>query len=346
MRKVRSAGASGILALVAVLSSLPVCRADELTKLRLVLDYSIQGQQSPFVLAADGGYFARAGVDVQVDPGAGSADAIAKVAAGAYDVAFADLGAMIQFDGRHPDADLVSIFQVYDVAPMVVLTLKSSGITHPADLVGKRIASPPASSSRAMFPVFAAATNIDPDSIHWLDVAPQLREAMLVGKQADATVALITDLAGIERLHIARSDLTIMRYADNGADLYGHAIIVKASFATAHPDMLKKLLLGFVDALKESIKSPDLAISAIYKRDALVVESTERDRLRSVIDDAILTTHVRTAGLSSVDDSRLRKTIDAVLSTFKLPPLESSSIYRSDYLPPPSLLAVGDSRRP
>jgi ABC-type nitrate/sulfonate/bicarbonate transport system substrate-binding protein len=28
---------------------------------RLVLDFAIQGQQSPFVLAADGGYFARAG---------------------------------------------------------------------------------------------------------------------------------------------------------------------------------------------------------------------------------------------------------------------------------------------
>ncbi len=37
--------------------------------LKLMLDFSIQGQQSPFVLAAEGGYFARAGVNVEVDRG-------------------------------------------------------------------------------------------------------------------------------------------------------------------------------------------------------------------------------------------------------------------------------------
>ena len=329
-----------------LLSSAAAGLSEAATKLRLVLDYSIQGQQSPFVLAVDGGYFARAGVDVSVDPGAGSADAIAKVAAGAYDVAFADLGAMIQFDARHPGSDLVSIFQVYDVAPMVVLTLKSSGIARPADLVGKRLASPPAGSSRTMFPVFAAATKIDPDSIHWLDVAPQLREAMLVGKQADATVALISDLAGIERLHIAPADLTIMRYADYGADLYGHAIVVKAAFAKAHPDLMKKLLSGFVNALKASIKDPDLAIAAIHTRDRLVLEPVERDRLQNVIDDAILTPHVKANGLSSVDPGRLAKTIAAIASTFKVPALEASSVYLPDYLPPTRALAVDGDRHP
>ena len=335
-----------VTAVFMLLCSTMTSRSDEKPKLRLTLDFGLQGQQSPLVLAADGGYFARAGVDVQVDPGAGSADAIAKVAAGAYDVAFADLGAMIQFDARHPGSDLISIFEVYDVAPMVVLALKSSGIARPADLTGKRIASSPTSSSRLMFPVFAASTGIDLASIHWLDVAAQMREAMLVGKQTDATVALITDLAGIEGLHISRADLTIMRYADDGADLYGHGIIVKASYATAHPDVMKRLLSGFSEALKASIKNPDLAIAAIHKRDALVLQPVERERLQSVINDAILTPHVRSNGLSAVDDRRLRKTIDAVASTFKLPVIETSSVYSANYLPPRNALMIGADERP
>src|SRR3984893_6280774 len=68
-------------------------------KVRLILDFALQGQQSPFILAAEGGYFARAGVDVVVDRGYGSGDAITKVVSGAYDMAFADIGAMIQFSG-------------------------------------------------------------------------------------------------------------------------------------------------------------------------------------------------------------------------------------------------------
>src|SRR5213593_693907 len=111
---------------------------------KLTLDFSIQGQQSPFVLAAEGGYFARAGVNVEVDRGYGSADAITKVASRAYDMAFADIGALIQFNGRHAGPPVISVFQVYDVAPMLILSLKKSNITKPSDLAGKRVASPPA----------------------------------------------------------------------------------------------------------------------------------------------------------------------------------------------------------
>src|SRR5260370_28583724 len=93
---------------------------------KLTLDFTIQGQQSPFVLAAEGGHFARAGVNVQVDRGYGSADAITKVASGAYDMAFADIGALIQFNGKQTAAKVVSVFQVYDAAPMLILSLKKS----------------------------------------------------------------------------------------------------------------------------------------------------------------------------------------------------------------------------
>src|SRR5262245_37407822 len=85
---------------------------------KFTLDFAIQGQQSPFVLAAEGGHFARAGVNVQVDRGYGSADAITKVASGAYDMAFADIGALIQFNGKQQTAKVISVFQVYDAAPM------------------------------------------------------------------------------------------------------------------------------------------------------------------------------------------------------------------------------------
>ena len=64
---------------------------------------------------------ARAGVNVQVDRGYGSADAITKVASGAYDMAFADIGALIQFNGKQAGAKVVSVFQVYDAATLLIL---------------------------------------------------------------------------------------------------------------------------------------------------------------------------------------------------------------------------------
>ena len=301
---------------------------------KLMLDFSIQGQQSPFVLAAEGGYFARAGVNVEVDRGYGSADAITKVAGRAYDMAFADIGALIQFNGKQTGIQVISVFQVYEVAPMLILSLKKSNITKPSDLPGKQLASPPGASSRVMFPLFAAATGLDPSSVSWIDVTPQLRETLLVQGRTDAITTLVTDLAGLERLGITENDVAIMRFSDFGVALYGHCILTTAEFAAKNPETVKKVLKGIAEALRAAIADPSLSIAAIKKREPLIDEKVERARLELVIKHAIVTDRVRREGLSAVDPDRMKQTIEMVAKTFNFPPLDVATIYRPDYLPP------------
>jgi NitT/TauT family transport system substrate-binding protein len=310
------------------------CAFAQTPTVRLVLDFAIQGQQSPFVLAADGGYFARAGVNVQIDRGYGSADAVAKVVSGAYDMAFADIGALIQVNAKRVGPHVVNVFQVYDLAPMLVVSLKKSNIRTPGDLAGKRLASPPGASSRVMFPLFAAANGLDPSSVSWLDVTPQLREMMLVRGQTDATTALVTDLAGLEHLGIAEGDLNIMRYRDFGVALYGHCILTKSEFASKNPETVKRVVKGFADALKTAIADPALAIAAIKKREPLIDDKVERGRLKLVIDNAIVTDRVRREGLSAVDSERMKRTIEMVATSFNIAVPDISSVYSPDYLPP------------
>jgi NitT/TauT family transport system substrate-binding protein len=335
----RSSGLpSGIAGLVLGASAV-TCTAQTST-VKLTLDFSIQGQQSPFVLAAEDGYFAREGVIVQVDRGYGSADAITKVASGAYDMAFADIGALIQFDERQNEAKAMSVFQVYDVAPMVVLSLKKTSITKPSDLAGKRIASPTGASSRVMFPLFARANGLDPSSVHWLDVTPQLREILLVQGQTDATTALITDVAGLDRLGITENDLNVMRYSDFGVALYGHCLLTTPQFADRNPDAVKKVVKGVAEAWKAAIANPDAAIAALKKREPLIEERVERARLDLVIKNAIFTERVRRDGLGAVDPERMEHSIRMIGETFKLPAVGLSSIYRADYLPPQAQLQL------
>lgn len=330
--------ARAALALSALAAASMVSSAQ--TPVRLVLDYAIQGQQSPIVLAADGGYFERAGVDVRVDRGYGSGDSIAKVASGTYDVAFADVGALVNFNSKEGATKLIDVFQIYDVAPMVILSLKKSNITKPTDLAGKTIASPPGASSRVMFPTFAAVNKIDTPKIKWLDVTPQLRETMLRQGQADATTALITDVAGLKHLNISEDELSIMRFSDYGVNLYGHAILTTPEFAAKHPDTIRKIVKGVAEALKASIANPAAAIAALKKRDPLVDESLEQRRLELVIANAIETNHVKKEGLSAVNMDRMQKTIDLITSTYKRLPMKAAELYHDDYLPPRSELML------
>src|SRR5580704_9265717 len=224
-----------LLALATVIAAPGGTAAAQAPKVRLILDFAMQGQQSPFILAAEGGYFSRAGVEVEVDRGYGSGDAVTKVVSGAYDMAFADIGAMIQFAGKQGEGRLVSVFQVYDLAPMVILSLKKNGIRKPADLAGKRVASPQASGSRVMFPLLAAANGLDVNAVKWLDVTPQLRETLLVRGDADATTAFITDLAGLHRLGLKDDAVAVMRYSDFGVVSYSNCIITTPQFANRNP---------------------------------------------------------------------------------------------------------------
>jgi NitT/TauT family transport system substrate-binding protein len=326
---------------VMALSALAVTgAASAQSPVRLVLDYAMQGQQSPIVLAADGGYFERAGVTVRVDRGYGSGDSITKVASGAYDVAFADVGAAVAFNSSQGSTKLIDVFQVYDAAPMVMLSLTKSHINKPSDLAGKRIASPPGASSRVMFPTFAAVNNIDTSKIVWIDVTPQLRETLLKQGQADATTALITDLAGLNRLNLTEDEISIMRFSDYGVNLYGHAILTTPAFAAKNPDVIRKLVKGVAEALKASIGNPTAAIAALAKRDSMVEPSIEQRRLDLVLANAIVTDHVKKAGLSEVDMDRMQKTIDLITTTLKRPTMKAAELYRPEYLPPRSELML------
>ena len=307
---------------------------------KLMVDFSFQGQQSPFLLAVEGGYFSRAGVNVTVDRGYGSADVVTKVASGAYDMAFADVGSLIQFVGRQGPGKVVSVFQVYDVSPVVIFARKTTNIHKPADLVGKKIAAPPVTGSRLMFRLFAAANKIDPNSINWVDVTPQLRETLLARGQVDAITALITDLPGLLHLGIPQQDLTIMPFGDYGLDLYGHCILTTPDFAAKNPDVVKAVVKGAAEAWKAAIANPAVSVAALKKREPLTDEALDIARLQQVIKNGILTDRVKKEGLGTVNDARMKETIAIIAKTFSLPAMDVATIYRPDFKPPSAELKL------
>jgi len=87
--------------------------AQQRTNVRFTLDFAFQGPTAPFLLAQDKGYYTAEGLNVSIDRGFGSADAISRVAAGNYDMGFADFNSLIEFNTRNPTNQLLAVFMVY-----------------------------------------------------------------------------------------------------------------------------------------------------------------------------------------------------------------------------------------
>src|SRR3712207_3138240 len=101
-------------ALIAFLSTSAIGSAGAQTAIRFSLDSRIDGATAPFLLALDRGYYKAEGLDVTIEPGANPAEPITRIASGGYDMAVADINAVIRLRDQTPAAQIKPVFMVYN----------------------------------------------------------------------------------------------------------------------------------------------------------------------------------------------------------------------------------------
>ncbi len=330
---------AGAALLALVLAPLPSAAQQ---KVRLTLDWIMQGPQSTFLRAADSGCFAREKLDVAIDRGFGSGDAVAKVAAGNYELGWADLSVLMEFNARSTGPKAIAVFVMHDASSAAILTLKSTGIAAATDLVGKRLASPAGDASRRLFPVLAKATGLDPAAVVWQNISPELREPMLARGEVDAISGLTyTGIMSLKGVGVPVDQIVALRYTDYGADLYGHALIAHPAFAAAHGPAITGVIRCVAATMRETLGAPELSIAALKKRDPLINDAIELERLKLSIACCWLTPNVRANGFSAVSDARLVASIGTVADAFGFAPLPPAEVYTARYLPNREELSPG-----
>ena len=323
----------GILALALFGGMAPA--AAQNTDVRFVLDFLLQGQQSPFVLGRERGYYAAQGINFTAfDSGRGGADSITKVASGAYDVGFGDLSSLIEFNAKNPGRELIAVALIYEKAPLSFISLKKTGITKPTDLVGRKGAAPAVDATFRLFDVFARINKIDPKSVQWTNVQPQVREAMLVRGDVDFTAAwVMTAVPSAIGLGVKREDLNVMMLLDHGLDLYANVVFTTAAYAKQHPNAVRGFVKASLQSWLAAAADPNAAIAALKKAEPLSNPAVELARLNAAL-EFVMTPGVRKTGIGDVDPARLSKHIDIVTEGFQLPrKLPPEAVFDPQFLP-------------
>jgi NitT/TauT family transport system substrate-binding protein len=311
-------------------------RAQAPVNVRFILDWVFQGQHAMFTMPVDDGTFARLGLNVTVDRGAGSGDTVTKVASGAYDIGLADLYSMVRFNAQNPGNHLIAVMLVDDKSALGVETKSSGSIKKPQDLAGKTIAAPIGDASRQLFPLFAEANKIDLSSIKWIDVSPELREPILLRNQADAiTGHLTTVLPNLRVLNIPLNDIRLMPYADYGSDLYGHVLLTRPDYAERNPEVVRNFIRGAVHGFNAMITDRDGAIASLKTRSELIDREGERERITLSLEYRMITRNVLKEGASNVDMDRLERSLKAVAKALDIKDVPAAAqVYTETYLPP------------
>jgi NitT/TauT family transport system substrate-binding protein len=298
-------------------------------------DRPVNASVAPFVLAVTDGLFSSEGLAVTTDVAGGSPEAIARVAAGASEFAVVDINALIRFRDR--DAPPVkAVFVLFNKSPYAIVARKSRGIHVLSDIEGKTLGVADGDLSLRLWPALAHQNGIKIASVKQNRISAAVREPMLSAGQVDAVTGFSYQSAvNLRDRGVPADDLAVLRFNDYGCEAYGFAVIVNPAFAAKRPEAVKGFLRAAIAGTNLAIREPGHAVDEVLSRMDDGARDLELERLRTVIEDNILTGEVKRNGIGGVDPARLERSINQVAEDFKFSKRPSAAdIFNDGFLPP------------
>jgi NitT/TauT family transport system substrate-binding protein len=311
------------------------CGAFAQTSVKFALDWKFEGPAAPYFVALDKGYYKAEGLDVTIDSGNGSVEAINRVGAGTYQMAFGDINSLIKYRDKKENAPIKAVAMIYNAPPFAIISMKKYGVLKPKDLEGKILGAPAPDGAYAQWPIFVKEQKIDASKVKIENVGFPVREPMLAeGKVQAITGFSFSSYMNLRGRGVAQDDIVVMLMRDFGLELYGNALMVNPKFAAENP----KAVAGFVRAtlrgIQDTIADPREAVKAVTKRNQIADEAIEFVRLKMALDQNFITKEVQQIGLGAVDMKRLSKSIDQIGQAFTYTNKPSANdIFDAQYLP-------------
>jgi len=302
---------------------------------RFTLNLPRNGTNSPFIHAAERGYFAQEGIRiVSMDPASG-ADAMQRVASDTYDLGFADLPALAEWHLRNPDATPLGIFNIYRSTPAAIVSWKSANIQKPADLAGRTVGGPLTDNAFRLFPVFFRANALDPASVKFNNMDLRLREAVFMRREVEAITGFDSTIwLNLRGLGVKFEDISIMLYSQHGLDLYSNSVIVSRKYLRENEAALPGFLRATMRGWRDAVADPAAVTDSLFKADGLINKDIERDRLKWVLDNQVLGAETTRLGLGQIELPRLQRSIELLARGLELPRVVQADLLWSDkYMP-------------
>src|SRR3984957_8989648 len=269
-------GLASIFMAVLPLISAPQAASAQ-TKIRFTLDWIPGATHSAFFVALQKGYYKTEGLDVTIDRGKGSAEVVRQLAADTYDMGLPDINVVMDFNSKNPDQAFPVLMSGYEEAPAAIIVLKSSGITEPKRLNGKKLGSAANDATFKLFPVFASRTGIDVSSMQIQNIEPSLREVLLAQGKVDAIPGQVfNSLMELQAKGIKEADIGYFMYKDYGLQLYGNSVAASPRFLKENPAPIRGSLGATVKGLKNIAPDPELGMTAAVASEPLLNADIER----------------------------------------------------------------------
>jgi NitT/TauT family transport system substrate-binding protein len=300
MKSLRAAG----LALALLAPCFPAAAGQPVN---IILNWTPTADHSPYFYAKAQGWYEKAGIDLSIEAGKGSGVSSLKVGSGGSPFGVADLATMLV--ARSKGADVVAVMSIYAITGQTFYWLKSYGINGPKDFPGHKIGNPPGDASRVMWPAFAKAVGIAPDSVSFVNVGPTAKIPSLKSHAVD----IISDFYNEHDQKVIEfgNDLSFLNWKDIGLNPYGNSLVVNGDFMAKNPKLTEDFVKITQKAFAACVANVDPCLKALLDQvSGIDKENQERqwERIKYLMTDDFTTTKA----LGWIDAERMKKDYDLV----------------------------------
>ncbi|PLX36337.1 MAG: hypothetical protein C0606_16750 [Hyphomicrobiales bacterium] len=288
-------------------------------KVTYQLDWLPGGDKAPIYVCIQKGFCADAGIEVSIEPGRGSSEAITKMATGSSDIGSAGMGALMAARATEK-VPVTAVMSIFNKGPHAFYTLKGNGIETLTDVKGKTIATSPFTSSNVFLPLVLADNGMTEGDITLTKADPAALGPMLMTGNTDAIIAWMTDVTRYTaQRKEAGKEVIVLPWSAAGLDLYSASLVASDKFLTERPEVAKKFIAAFkksVEFARENPKEAAEAVAAMVPElSAENVEGSLKDALVLVFNDV-----TEKDGLGALEAGRLKATWDRVSKAQGLDP--------------------------
>ena len=241
-------------------------------KVTLQLKWHHQFQFAGYYAAQLKGYYQAAGLDVTLREANPQRLPLPMVETGAAEFGVSDMEVFQAYLEGRP---VVALGVVFQHSPMVILTLRHSGIRRPSDLAGRTVMLQ-GSQGLTELQMMLRSEGLRLASVKLVPHSWNLDD--LLRGRVDAMSAYTTNEPYTLRQRGA--DLMQMRPVDYGVDFYGDLLFTSRSFAAEHPELTEAFRRASFQGWEYAMEHPEELIEHILTLPGVAGRAVTRDQMR------------------------------------------------------------------
>jgi NitT/TauT family transport system substrate-binding protein len=235
----------------------------KIDKVSYVTGFGAVGRDSFVWVAKEKGFFKEAGIEVDIQKGAGNVPNLTMLKSNQAQFAALDFTGAVILAGQGKFADWRAVAAVHQQTLVSIMTTADTGISTPKDLVGKTVATASGSVSELLFPAYAKLAGIDPKSVTIKGVQTTALNGLMAQRKVDALSTFLLSKKALET--VSKKQVVVMPYSTYLSDFYGNAIITKPELISSNPDLVKRFVGAAMKGLQYTVDHPAEAAAILNK---------------------------------------------------------------------------------